>query len=107
PELPQRLAGGLVEREELAAQLAGEDEATAGRHHPCGARKIGERNLPLLLAADRVDRDKVTKHVARLESNLPADGAGRVRAKSHRLAGRRRELLDARQVPGARVDQAG
>ena len=48
-ELPQGSAGLLVERHELARQLAGEDEAAAGGQHPGGTRQVGERHRPLLL----------------------------------------------------------
>src|SRR6187401_2037203 len=53
-ELPDGLAGVLVEREEVAGQLAGEYEAAAGCEHSRRTGEVGQRDLPLLLTGQRI-----------------------------------------------------
>src|SRR6266853_6236279 len=43
-KLPQLLPGILVERDELAGQLAGEQQAAAGRQRACRNGKVMQRN---------------------------------------------------------------
>src|SRR5262249_42450897 len=103
-ELPQEVAGVLVEREELAGELAGEHQAAACDQHAGRGRNLLERNLPFALAGERVDRDEVADYVIRLDVGLSRDHPRRLLA-DHLLL-RWRELLDARNIPGRRIDHA-
>src|SRR2546430_2491917 len=55
-ELPQRLPGVLIERDELAVEQSREQKAAVGRQHSGRARRLNERDLPFFLAAQRVCR---------------------------------------------------
>ena len=103
-ELPQRLAGPLVEGDHLAGQLAREHQPAAGHQHPCGAGHVGQRDLPLLLSGQRIDRHQVADHIARLEHRNPAEDAGRVRAED--LWFRRSEFLDSRHIPATGINES-
>src|SRR6267142_5937456 len=76
-ELPKRFTCILVQRNELTRQSTGEQKAAAGRQHAGGARQIGQRDLPFLLAGHRVDRDEVAKDITWLGLRLPRGYAGR------------------------------
>src|SRR5262249_32164636 len=102
-ELPERLAGVLVERHELAGELAGEHDPAAGRQHAGRAAHTLQWGFPFALTGERIKRNEITDHVVRLDLWLPGDHAGRGLADDLLL--RRRELLDARQVPWRRVNQ--
>ena len=104
-ELPQRLAGRLVEPDELTGQFAAEPQPATGRQPARRAREIGQLDLPFLLAGQRINRYEVTEQIARLDLGEPVVDARGVRADDRLF--RRRELLDARHVPRTRVDEAG
>src|SRR5262245_52586124 len=103
-ELPKRLAGVLVERDELTRGLAREQEPAAGGEHSRRTRNVGQRYFPLALSGERIERNEVADHLAGRDVRLPGDHAGRLLANLLHLRGR--EFLDAREVPRRRIDQA-
>src|SRR4029453_5076565 len=100
----ERRARVAVERDELTREFSREHETAGCGKHPGRAWHVGERNLPLLLTGERIDGDEMPVGFAGLDLR---ESSGHTRGVAPKHLRRRlsREFLDARQVPGTRIDQ--
>src|ERR1700733_12082881 len=63
-ELPERLAGVLIERNEFARELTGEHQPSGRDQHTRGTGYIGQWNFPFTLTGERVHGDVVANYFA-------------------------------------------
>ena len=103
-ELPQRLAGGLIESDELAIHSAGEQQPAISCEHACGNHSFRHWHFPLRLAGQWIERHVIAPRLARRRSAEARLDASRALTE-HEL--KFRVLQNPGDFPGVHIHEPG